>query len=1147
MAKNAQISLFLIVGLILVVAAVGGGLYYFSSNRAAADSREFLTTQADFESSTTGLRNMVQSCLEKNTEEAMKRYSIREDSAPKIGEYLEITLPSCVDFAYFEERGFSLTRDEPWANVIITEDAIVVELTYNIRMKRGSETINLKEFSYNIPRLKSGQLSLDPVTGETIEPVFVIPEDESAELEVPEGIIATASDGSPITEVSLKLLDKNFEGLSNSVLAGKIVYEGLPDGARFSSPVTLRIKYDDNDIPPGMTVDDLSIAYFDRARGIWMSLPTTIDKENSQLIAQTTHFTVFGSVAKCSENEAEIITINNAGGNIYVQSCGIGGGTGCGDGDWEYDNIMVGLHEKQKGVDGYDMPKYSPGGGSPYGQESDYGCTFWDWDKDDTSFNAPIIEDDATNSCGATTYNGDVNADCNNLWDKKVEEFYKGLDTDHFTEYDQIKNGALKNCILYLEGTECKLKLPDSPESQIATPKTCGYAGPRNKDGYVAGTGVLYFTIEGNGNACVAEETILQDQNTIGTGNIWAQLLVTTTSPDIQDSLICAGEGAKNENEEYITASCSNFESIEGVNDVVTSFMFNSGSLKTGLNKLEIGFKDPKEGDGPNGCFSAIATLTLQGRGLTPITLEACDPATATTVGQRYKYLCGCDITKCEYQNTDEFYPISRLYNGGYANSSLCDPAVISGLSGYYYPQTGGRCDEEGNKLCTVGIELGQTDDGCKCGESVTESVTYSYSDGIKICDGSSLTQVLCNTYIYPGIDDGCYCDENPFIPEGNFDRYICNGGIYPLCPEGRLISSDSSCYCEGNSGTNQYNGESDYVCSGEHGLLPICVPENNGKLAQGGEACLCGGKDYWDGTSDAMCIGGELSGYNCPIDQVLTGKEGCKCNYNQDGSERSQDYTGEHKQKCTKNGLVDVECPQTGAYLTSEDLGCKCNEEYYDAEIPASKCDGNSIVNANCVINTKLSENSDGYCVCVSTNKGSETYSSGDYYCSSVNGLVEITDPNCPESQALTEANNGCLCGGVPYNNGDYWSGPTCIHTSGFKEGHKKCPTSRQLYSSDGGCYCKESDDPFTPDGKTYLCSEDGITEILEEPIPCRVNSALWPSDIDCKCGDGNILTGTLLNNSAEYYDDDIPPEQRGVYCIDGVFMDWTQTHQFT
>ncbi len=76
---------------------------------------------------------------------------------------------------------------------------------------------------------------------------------------------------------------------ANSNVIG-LTYDFGPEGATFSLPITITIKYDPASIPAGVNEKDLVIAYYNNATGKWIELPCTVNTETNTITASVSHF-----------------------------------------------------------------------------------------------------------------------------------------------------------------------------------------------------------------------------------------------------------------------------------------------------------------------------------------------------------------------------------------------------------------------------------------------------------------------------------------------------------------------------------------------------------------------------------------------------------------------------------------------------------------------------------------------------------------------------------------------------------------------------------------------------------------------------------------------------------------------------------------
>ena len=309
MQKRGQITLFLIIAVVMLV-SIGAGLYFLLDYNRPDVEKPSLVKSAALEAASSTMRSFVQSCLEKKTREAIDNYGIRKDySEELIKNYIDSSMIECVDFAYFESKGFIVEEDGVGSEARIEEDAILVMLDFPLRIsnKAGTNAIDLNGFEYNIQRAKG--MGVD-ATGIVPAETRIVSEDGDAELVIHAKTHAYMLDGSPVGEVSIRMEDKNVDGLSNKAVIGTTVYSGGPDGAWFDPAITARFTIDYADVPTTIRYTNLKCAYYDDGADIWRTYETISVKDNGPGESTYTvsclvpHFSLI-AVVQCGMTETE--------------------------------------------------------------------------------------------------------------------------------------------------------------------------------------------------------------------------------------------------------------------------------------------------------------------------------------------------------------------------------------------------------------------------------------------------------------------------------------------------------------------------------------------------------------------------------------------------------------------------------------------------------------------------------------------------------------------------------------------------------------------------------------------------------------------------------------------------------------------------
>jgi GH25 family lysozyme M1 (1,4-beta-N-acetylmuramidase) len=290
-AQKAQIAIFVVIAIFLVV---NGYLLIQSLTKGTPNPGSGISNLQQSQSDRDTINLFIKSCLEYTATEAITENGIKQGfSEPLISQYITENMPICTDdFQRFESEGFSVTKGEISPSVRITDDAVIVELSYPLEFSKSGYTLSFDKDTFELKRTILKTISPESET-------IIISDDKKTQFIIPSGTEATL-DGEPVTQIGLGLLDREFDGQTNAVLAGMIAFRGLPDGVIFSKPITIIHQYEQSDIPFTVDEQDLNIGYYSRNLGVWIALPTTVDSENNLLISHTDHFTDFGVVLRCT-------------------------------------------------------------------------------------------------------------------------------------------------------------------------------------------------------------------------------------------------------------------------------------------------------------------------------------------------------------------------------------------------------------------------------------------------------------------------------------------------------------------------------------------------------------------------------------------------------------------------------------------------------------------------------------------------------------------------------------------------------------------------------------------------------------------------------------------------------------------------------
>lgn len=110
-------------------------------------------------------------------------------------------------------------------------------------------------------------------------------------VEIDDDTVAVDAEGDPFDEIEVDVRSPH-DAPSENVLVGN-VYDLGPDGAEFDPPVPLTISYSSGDIPNGVEVSDLVIAWLDEESDEWIALDSEVDENDKEVVAEVSHFTEF--------------------------------------------------------------------------------------------------------------------------------------------------------------------------------------------------------------------------------------------------------------------------------------------------------------------------------------------------------------------------------------------------------------------------------------------------------------------------------------------------------------------------------------------------------------------------------------------------------------------------------------------------------------------------------------------------------------------------------------------------------------------------------------------------------------------------------------------------------------------------------------
>ena len=121
--------------------------------------------------------------------------------------------------------------------------------------------------------------------------------DGQAVLNIAKGTMALTATGAPLQSIMVEELCFDLPPAPAGAYIIGCAFDYQPDGATFSPPITLTIKYDPGLLPAGFDESTLVIASYDTATSMWVVYPSIVDTVNHTITAQISHFTMFAVYA----------------------------------------------------------------------------------------------------------------------------------------------------------------------------------------------------------------------------------------------------------------------------------------------------------------------------------------------------------------------------------------------------------------------------------------------------------------------------------------------------------------------------------------------------------------------------------------------------------------------------------------------------------------------------------------------------------------------------------------------------------------------------------------------------------------------------------------------------------------------------------
>lgn len=127
--------------------------------------------------------------------------------------------------------------------------------------------------------------------GVLLESVMVWSEDGGVGFFIAQGTRVLDAEGNPLFAIYFELEPAPI-AMSPPYFTYS-AYSFKPSGATFDPPAEMIVVYDEDALPEGASEQDLFIAYYDDELAKYVVLPSQVDTEANEIIAQVSHFTLF--------------------------------------------------------------------------------------------------------------------------------------------------------------------------------------------------------------------------------------------------------------------------------------------------------------------------------------------------------------------------------------------------------------------------------------------------------------------------------------------------------------------------------------------------------------------------------------------------------------------------------------------------------------------------------------------------------------------------------------------------------------------------------------------------------------------------------------------------------------------------------------
>lgn len=293
-AKKSQITMFIIVGAVLTIMF----LFLFTMSVQKPEiSEELFEAELNFQTMADNLHDYRQECIERAVKDTITDYGLYPSDETKA--VLESVISErvwyCIDPSVYTDQFYSLEESYPQTNVTVYSRSVIVNVLYAATLisPEGDLQKEYKEELFVFPRTASVEL-------DEVAIVFLVSTDDRFEIRISKGSEFKDEDGQLLDELSVLILDdQDLLGFDHPNILGNVY---LVTGSTVKPKVKVSIRYEDYNILDGFREEDLTLAWYDEVREVWVAVASSVDPDNNIVSGSMNSFSAVALVSGANTN-----------------------------------------------------------------------------------------------------------------------------------------------------------------------------------------------------------------------------------------------------------------------------------------------------------------------------------------------------------------------------------------------------------------------------------------------------------------------------------------------------------------------------------------------------------------------------------------------------------------------------------------------------------------------------------------------------------------------------------------------------------------------------------------------------------------------------------------------------------------------------